>query len=336
MTPILVTGAAGFIGFHLSRRYLEAGRPVVGFDNLNDYYDVSLKQARLDVLKRNPAFEFVHADLADAAALNRLFEQHRFEVVVNLAAQAGVRYSLTNPQAYVESNLVGFVNVLEACRHHGTRHLLYASSSSVYGGVTKMPFSVHQNVDHPLSVYAATKKSNELLAHTYSHLFRLSTTGLRFFTVYGPWGRPDMALFIFTRAILAGEPIQIFNHGHMERDFTYIDDIVDGVFRLTDKLPQPDGNWNGDAPDPGRSSAPYRLYNIGNSRPAPLMQLIAVLENCLGIEAKKEFLPMQPGDVPATYADIVDLNREIGFQSQTSIETGVASFVAWYKEHYKC
>ena len=245
MTPILVTGAAGFIGFHLARRYLDAGRPVIGFDNLNDYYDVSLKHARLGVLKQNPAFQFVHADLADAAALNRLFEQHDFEVVVNLAAQAGVRYSLTNPQAYVESNLVGFVNILEACRHHGARHLLYASSSSVYGGVTKMPFSVHQNVDHPLSVYAATKKSNELLAHAYSHLFRLPTTGLRFFTVYGPWGRPDMALFIFTRAILAGKPIQIFNHGRMERDFTYIDDIVDGVFRLTDKMPQPDESWNG-------------------------------------------------------------------------------------------
>jgi UDP-glucuronate 4-epimerase len=335
MTPILVTGAAGFIGFHLARRYLDAGRPVIGFDNLNDYYDVTLKHARLGVLKQNPTFQFVHADLADAAALNRLFEQHGFEVVVNLAAQAGVRYSLTNPQAYVESNLVGFVNILEACRHHGARHLLYASSSSVYGGVTKMPFSVHQNVDHPLSVYAATKKSNELLAHAYSHLFRLPTTGLRFFTVYGPWGRPDMALFIFTRAILAGKPIQIFNHGHMERDFTYIDDIVDGVFRLTDRMPQPDVNWNGNAPDPGRSSAPYRLYNIGNSRPVPLMQLIAVLEKCLGVEAEKEFLPMQQGDVPATYADIDDLAREVGFEPRTGIEIGVARFVAWYREYYK-
>ena len=335
MTPILVTGAAGFIGFHLARRYLDAGRPVIGFDNLNDYYDVTLKHARLGVLKQNPAFQFVHADLADAAALNRLFEQHDFEVVVNLAAQAGVRYSLTNPQAYVESNLVGFVNILEACRHHGARHLLYASSSSVYGGVTRMPFSVHQNVDHPLSVYAATKKSNELLAHAYSHLFRLPTTGLRFFTVYGPWGRPDMALFIFTRAILAGKPIQIFNHGRMERDFTYIDDIVDGVFRLTDQMPQPDENWNGDAPDPGRSAAPYRLYNIGNSQPVPLMQLISVLENCLGVEAKKEFLPMQPGDVPATYADIDDLAREAGFVPRTGIETGVAKFVSWYREYYK-
>jgi UDP-glucuronate 4-epimerase len=336
MTPILVTGAAGFIGFHLARRYLDAGRPVIGLDNLNDYYDVTLKHARLGVLEQNPAFQFVHTDLADAAALNRLFEQHDFEVVVNLAAQAGVRYSLTNPQAYVESNLVGFVNILEACRHHGARHLLYASSSSVYGGVTRMPFSVHQNVDHPLSVYAATKKSNELLAHAYSHLFRLPTTGLRFFTVYGPWGRPDMALFIFTRAILTGKPIQIFNHGHMERDFTYIDDIVDGVFRLTDRSPLPDDSWNGDVPDPGRSTAPYRLYNIGNSRPAPLMQLISVLENCLGIEAKKEFLPMQPGDVPATYADIDDLAQEVGFQPRTGIETGVAKFVAWYKEYYKC
>lgn len=335
MTAILVTGAAGFIGFHLARRYLDAGRPVVGLDNLNDYYDVSLKQARLDVLRRNPAFEFIRADLADAGALNRLFAQCKFEVVVNLAAQAGVRYSLTNPQAYVESNLLGFVNILEACRHHGTRHLLYASSSSVYGGVTKLPFSVHQNVDHPLSVYAATKKSNELLAHTYSHLFRLPTTGLRFFTVYGPWGRPDMALFIFTRAILAGKPIPIFNHGRMARDFTYIDDIVDGVFRLTDRLPEPDDAWNSDAPDPGRSNAPYRLYNIGNSRPVPLMQLIAVLENCLGIEAKKQFLPMQPGDVPETYADIADLARDVGFSPRTDIEDGVAKFVAWYRDYYK-
>lgn len=335
MTPILVTGAAGFIGFHLAARYLDAGRAVVGLDNLNDYYDVALKRARLDVLRQRPDFQFVHADLADATALTALFAEHRFEVVVNLAAQAGVRYSLVNPQAYVESNLVGFVNILEACRHHGARHLLYASSSSVYGGVTKMPFSVHQNVDHPLSVYAATKKSNELLAHTYSHLFRLPTTGLRFFTVYGPWGRPDMALFIFTRAILAGKPIQIFNNGAMERDFTYIDDIVDGVFRLTDRLPQPDAHWNSAAPDPGRSAAPYRLYNIGNSKPVALMQLIAILENCLGIEARKEFLPMQPGDVPATYADIEDLSHEVGFEPRTGIETGVAKFVSWYRTYYK-
>lgn len=335
MTPILVTGAAGFIGFHLAVRYLDAGRPVVGLDNLNDYYDVTLKLARLKLLQQRGGFQFVHADLADSNTLTAMFAEQGFEVVVNLAAQAGVRYSLVNPQAYVESNLVGFMNVLEACRHHGTRHLLYASSSSVYGGVTGMPFSVHQNVDHPLSVYAATKKSNELFAHTYSHLFRLPTTGLRFFTVYGPWGRPDMALFIFTRAILAGKPIQIFNNGEMERDFTYIDDIVDGVFRLTDRIPEPDPNWNSDFPDPGRSAAPYRLYNIGNSKPVPLMRLITILENCLGIEAKKEFLPMQPGDVPATYADIEDLSREFGFQPRTSIETGVANFVSWYRAFYK-
>ena len=335
MTPILVTGAAGFIGFHLAVRYLDAGRPVVGLDNLNDYYDVTLKLARLKLLQQRGGFQFVHADLADSNTLTAMFAERGFEVVVNLAAQAGVRYSLVNPQAYVESNLVGFMNVLEACRHHGTRHLLYASSSSVYGGVTGMPFSVHQNVDHPLSVYAATKKSNELFAHTYSHLFRLPTTGLRFFTVYGPWGRPDMALFIFTRAILAGKPIQIFNNGEMERDFTYIDDIVDGVFRLTDRIPEPDPNWNSDSPDPGRSAAPYRLYNIGNSKPVPLMRLITILENCLGIEAKKEFLPMQPGDVPATYADIEDLSRESGFQPRTSIETGVANFVSWYRAFYK-
>lgn len=335
MTPILVTGAAGFIGFHLAVRYLDAGRPVVGLDNLNDYYDVTLKLARLKLLQQRGGFQFVHADLADSNTLTAMFAEQGFEVVVNLAAQAGVRYSLVNPQAYVESNLVGFMNVLEACRHHGTRHLLYASSSSVYGGVTGMPFSVHQNVDHPLSVYAATKKSNELFAHTYSHLFRLPTTGLRFFTVYGPWGRPDMALFIFTRAILAGKPIQIFNNGEMERDFTYIDDIVDGVFRLTDRIPEPDPNWNSDSPDPGRSAAPYRLYNIGNSKPVPLMRLITILENCLGIEAKKEFLPMQPGDVPATYADIEDLSRESEFQPRTSIETGVANFVSWYRAFYK-
>jgi UDP-glucuronate 4-epimerase len=336
MTPILVTGAAGFIGFHLAARYLDSGRPVIGLDSLNDYYDITLKRARLDQLRQRPGFQFVHVDLADATALTAVFEEHKLEVVVNLAAQAGVRYSLVNPRAYVESNLVGFVNILEACRHHNTRHLLYASSSSVYGGVTKMPFSVHQNVDHPLSVYAATKKSNELLAHTYSHLFRLPTTGLRFFTVYGPWGRPDMALFIFTRAILAGKPIQIFNHGKMERDFTYIDDIVDGIFRLTNQMPQPDPNWSSDTSDPGRSAAPYRIYNIGNSKPVPLMQLIKILENCLGAEAKKEFLPMQPGDVPATYADIADLEREVGFEPRTDIETGVAKFVAWYREYYKC
>jgi UDP-glucuronate 4-epimerase len=332
--PILVTGAAGFIGFHLALRYLKEGHHVIGLDNLNDYYDVNLKLARLEFLKRTEGFEFIHLDLADAAALSQLFHRHAFEIVVNLAAQAGVRYSLVNPQAYVQSNLAGFVNILEACRHNGTRHLLYASSSSVYGGVTKMPFSVHQNVDHPLSLYAASKKANELLAHTYSHLFQLPTTGLRFFTVYGPWGRPDMALFLFTRAMLAGSPIKIFNHGRMERDFTYIDDIIDGVFRLTDHLPKPDANWNGEQPDPGHSSAPYRIYNIGNSKPVPLMRLIAVLEECLGVKAKKEFMPMQQGDVPATFADIEDLRREVGFHPRTDIETGVAKFVAWYREYH--
>lgn len=333
-SPILITGAAGFIGFHLVSKYLKEGRRVVGLDNLNDSYDVNLKLARLGVLKQMPNFQFVRCDLDDANSLTELFREHKFELVVNLAARAGVRHSLIDPQAYVQSNVVGFVNILEACRLHGTRHLIFASSSSVYGGVTKMPFSVHQNVDHPLSIYAASKKANELLAHTYAHLYRLPTTGLRFFTVYGPWGRPDMAMFLFTRAMLAGEPIQIFNHGHMERDFTYIDDVVDGVFRLTDRLPEPDANWNGQEPDPGRSSAPYRIYNIGNSEPITLMQLIAVLEKSLGIEAKKEFMPMQQGDVPATHADIDDLEREVGFRPRTDIETGVAKFVAWYREYY--
>ncbi len=336
MPPILVTGAAGFIGFHLALRYLKEGRPVIGLDNLNDYYDVSLKLARLDVLKAQPEFRFVRADLSDAGAITELFRDHEFEVVVNLAAQAGVRYSLINPQAYVQSNLVGFANILEACRHHGVRHLLYASSSSVYGAVQKMPFSVHQNVDHPLSTYAATKKANELLAHSYSHLYGLPTTGLRFFTVYGPWGRPDMALFLFTRAILAGKPIQVFNHGDMERDFTYIDDIIDGVYRLTDHLPAPDPQWNPLAPDPGRSPAPYRLYNIGNSKPVPLLYLIEVLEKSLGTTAIKELLPMQPGDVHSTYADIDDIEREVGFRPRTDIEAGVASFVRWYRQFYGC
>lgn len=335
MTPILVTGAAGFIGFHLSSRYLRSGRQVVGLDNLNTYYDVTLKLARLDILKRMNGFQFIHGDLEDAELLMRVFDEHNFQVAVNLAAQAGVRYSLLNPQAYVQSNLLGFVNILEACRQHGVHHLLYASSSSVYGAVTKMPFSVHQNVDHPLSVYAATKKANELLAHTYSHLYRLPTTGLRFFTVYGPWGRPDMVPFLFTRPILEGRPIQVFNNGQMERDFTYIDDIIDGVFRLTDHVPIADSKWNSDAPDPGHSAAPYRLYNIGNSKPVQLMYLIQVLEDCLGVKAKKEFLPMQPGDVPATYADIEDLESEIGFKPRTAIEDGLAKFVAWYRDYYR-
>jgi UDP-glucuronate 4-epimerase len=335
MTAILVTGAAGFIGFHVVRRYLKEGRAVVGLDNLNDYYDPNLKLARLEQLKSMSGFQFVHANLADATALATIFREGKFEVVVHLAAQAGVRYSLVNPQSYVQSNLVGFANLLEMCRHHDTRHLIYASSSSVYGASRNLPFSIHQNVDHPLSLYAATKKSNELLVHTYSHLFGLPATGLRFFTVYGPWGRPDMALFLFTQAMLEGKPIKVFNHGQMKRDFTYIDDVVDGVFRLTNHLPAPDPRWDARLPDPGTSAAPYRLYNIGNNKSVPLMRLIAVLENCLGVEAKKEFLPIQPGDVLETYADIEDLHLEIGFRPCTDIEQGVAKFVEWYREFYR-
>jgi UDP-glucuronate 4-epimerase len=335
MSTILVTGAAGFIGFHVAQRYLKEGRPVVGLDNLNDYYDPNLKLARLEVLKSMPGFQFVRADLADAAALTPIFREGKFEVVVHLAAQAGVRYSLTNPQSYVQSNLVGFANLLEMCRHHCTRHLIFASSSSVYGASQNLPFSVHQNVDHPLSLYAATKKSNELLAHAYSHLFGLPATGLRFFTVYGPWGRPDMAVFLFTQAMLEGKPIKVFNQGQMKRDFTYIDDVVDGVFRLTDHLPVPDPHWNAKLPDPGTSTAPYRLYNIGNNKSVPLMRLITVLERCLGVEAKKELLPMQPGDVPETCADIDDLAREVGFRPRTDIEHGVAKFIEWYRAFYR-
>jgi UDP-glucuronate 4-epimerase len=335
MTPILVTGAAGFIGFHLARAFLQKSQEVVGLDDLNDYYDVRLKQARLDQLQAMAGFRFVRMDLADAAGITRLFAENRFGTVVNLAAQAGVRYSLVNPQAYVRTNIEGFVNILEACRRHNIRHLLYASTSSVYGAVTKMPFSVHQNVDHPVSVYAASKKANELLAHSYSHTFGLPTTGVRFFTVYGPWGRPDMALFLFTRAILAGEPIQVFNHGEMERDFTYIDDIVEGLVRLTERRPQPNPAWRGEDPDPATSLAPYRLYNIGNHTPVKLMHLIRVLEDCLGRKAQMELLPMQPGDVRATYADVDDLAREVGFSPQTPIEVGVERFVRWYREFYR-
>jgi len=335
MIPVLVTGAAGFIGYHLAAKFLEQGRPVVGFDNINDYYDVSLKHARLERLKKHNGFHFIEADLADQAAVEDMFRQHCFQTVVHLAAQAGVRYSLDNPRAYVRSNLDGFINILECCRHNRVQHLLYASSSSVYGAVTKMPFSVHQNVDHPVSLYAASKKANELMAHSYSHLFGLPTTGVRFFTVYGPWGRPDMALFLFTRAILQGEPIKVFNNGEMERDFTYIDDIVEGVYRLTDRVPSTDSTWDGDNPDPGTSRAPYRIYNIGNNAPVKLMRMIEVLEDALGKKAVKQFLPMQPGDVPATYADIQDLARDVGFRPETSIETGIQRFVAWYREFYK-
>ncbi|HEX5471117.1 MAG TPA: NAD-dependent epimerase, partial [Lacipirellulaceae bacterium] len=321
--------------FFVTRSLLARGTPVIGVDNLNDYYDVSLKKARLQLLQEHPAFCFRKLDLGDKEGVDKLFTEHHFSTVINLAAQAGVRYSLTNPYAYLHSNIEGFLNILEACRHTQAAHLIYASSSSVYGAVTKMPFSVHQNVDHPVSFYAASKKSNELMAHCYSHLFSLPTTGLRFFTVYGPWGRPDMALFLFTKAILDGQPINVFNHGHMRRDFTYIDDIVEGVVRLTDTVAKPNPNWKGDAPDPSSSLAPYRLYNIGNHNPVELMRLIEVLEECLGRKAKKNFLPIQPGDVPATYADVSDLEEAIGFAPRTPIETGVERFVRWYREYHK-
>lgn len=334
MTPVLVTGAAGFIGYHLAERLLREGRPVVGLDNMSAYYDVALKQSRLRALSERPGFTFVQADLADDAALKAEFDTHKFELVFNLAAQAGVRYSLKNPQAYVRSNLDGFVNVLECCRHGGVKHLVFASSSSVYGAVTKMPFSVHQNVDHPLSLYAATKKSNELLAHSYAHLYRLPATGLRFFTVYGPWGRPDMALYLFTKAILAGEPIDVFNNGEMERDFTYVDDIVESLVRVGDKPAAANAAWNGAAPDPATSNAPYRIYNIGNNAPVKLMRLIEVIEEATCKKAIKNFMPMQPGDVPATYADIEDLARDVGFAPRTPIEVGVKRFVDWYRGYY--
>lgn len=336
MRKILVTGAAGFIGFHLSRRLLQKGEEVVGLDNLNPYYDVTLKEARLSLLEKNGAFRFIRADIADRKAMAALFEAERPDIVVNLAAQAGVRYSLENPHVYVESNLVGFMNVLEGCRHQNVQHLVFASSSSVYGANTRMPFSVHDNVDHPLSLYAATKKANELMAHTYASLYGLPCTGLRFFTVYGPWGRPDMALFLFTRAILEGRSIDVFNEGRMERDFTYIDDIVEGVSRIMERIPAPDAAWNGARPDPAISFAPYRLYNIGNNRPVTLMDFIAILEGRLGRKAKKNFLPMQPGDVPATFADIDDLVADADFKPATSIEEGIGRFVAWYREYYRC
>ena len=331
---ILVTGAAGFIGFNTARRLLERGDEVVGLDNLNEYYDVRLKLARLEILKQMPGFRFVRLDLADRAGMNALFEQERFGRVINLAAQAGVRYSIENPLAYVDSNVVGFANVLEGCRHHGVEHLVYASTSSVYGANTKMPFSVHQNVDHPLSFYAATKKANELMAHTYAHLYALPVTGLRFFTVYGPWGRPDMALFLFTRSILAGEPINVFNYGHHRRDFTYIDDIVEGVVRTCDRVAIGNHAWDSDAPDPGSSRAPYRLYNIGNNQPVELMHYIHVLEECLGRKAELNLLPLQQGDVPDTRADIDDLQRDAGYTPATTVETGIRRFVEWYRGYY--
>lgn len=335
MEKILITGAAGFIGFHLSKRLLEEGRQVVGLDNLNDYYDPALKKDRLARLQQLPGFIHADIDLADRSAMPALFEQHDFDAAVNLAAQAGVRYSLINPHSYVDTNLVGFVNVLEGCRHTGVKHLVYASSSSVYGANTNMPFSVHNNVDHPVSLYAASKKANELMAHTYSHLFGLATTGLRFFTVYGPWGRPDMALFLFTKAILENRPIDVFNNGNMERDFTYIDDIVEGVYRLIDHLPEPNPDWTGDAPDPATSYCPWRVYNIGNNHKEKLMRYIEVLEECLGRNAEKNFLPLQDGDVPATYANVDDLVREVDFKPATTIEEGIRRFVDWYRDYYK-
>ena len=333
---VLVTGAAGFIGYHLSRRLLNEGCEVAGIDNLNDYYDVHLKEDRLAKLTPNKNFSFYQEDLSDLKALDRVFKEKQIDVVVNLAAQAGVRYSLENPHAYVDSNVVGFVNILECCRHNNVGHLVFASSSSVYGANTHMPFSVHHNVDHPVSLYAATKKSNELMAHTYSHLYGLACTGLRFFTVYGPWGRPDMALFLFTKAILEDKPIKVFNHGKMQRDFTYIDDIVEGVVRTMKHRPESNPAWSGDAPDPGTSYVPYKIYNIGNNSPIELIHFIEVIENALGCEAQKEYMDMQPGDVPATYADIDDLIADVGFKPQTPIEEGIEKFITWYKSYYNC
>lgn len=334
MAKILVTGAAGFIGYNTSERLLARGDEVVGLDNVNDYYDPSLKESRLARLNGKPGFRFFRMELGDREGVERVFREERFDRVIHLAAQAGVRYSLTNPHAYIDSNLVGFLHILEGCRHHGVQHLTYASSSSVYGANTAMPFSVHQNVDHPLSLYAATKKANELMAHTYSHLYGLPTTGLRFFTVYGPWGRPDMALFLFTKAILEGKPIDVFNHGKMRRDFTYIDDIVEGVIRTSDHTAESNPDWNSDRPDPATSKAPYRLYNIGNNNPVELMHLIGTLETALGRTAEKRMLPLQMGDVPATYADVEALVQDVGFAPRTPIETGVERFVSWYREYY--
>lgn len=335
MAKILVTGAAGFIGSHVSKVLLARGDEVVGLDNINDYYDVNIKYARLTKLEGNANFRFVKLDLADKEGMAALFAAEKFDKVINLAAQAGVRYSLINPQAYIDSNIIGFTNVLEGCRHNHVKHLVYASSSSVYGMNTTMPFSIHHNVDHPVSLYAASKKANELMAHTYSHLFNLPTTGLRFFTVYGPWGRPDMALFLFTKAILEDKPIDVFNYGKMKRDFTYIDDIVEGVVRVTDRIAAPNLEWTGAQPDPGTSSAPYKIYNIGNNNPVELMDFIRAIEVATGKEAIKNFMPIQPGDVPATYADIDDLVNDTGFKPATSVNDGIANFVSWYREYYK-
>ncbi|MBM0106154.1 NAD-dependent epimerase [Steroidobacter sp. S1-65] len=331
---LLLTGAAGFIGFHTAQILLARGDEVVGLDNLNDYYDVSLKQARLAILQKSPNFRFVKLDVADREGMAALFKQEKFQRVIHLAAQAGVRYSIQNPLAYIDSNVVGFANILEGCRHNGVEHLVYASTSSVYGANTKMPFSVHQNVDHPLSFYAATKKANELMAHTYAHLYQLPVTGLRFFTVYGPWGRPDMALFLFTKNILAGKPIDVFNYGNHRRDFTYVDDIAQGVVRAMDRVAQPNPNWSGDAPDPGTSKAPYRLYNIGNNAPVELMRYIECIETNLGKKAEKNLLPLQAGDVPDTFADVADLVQAVGYKPATPVEEGVRRFIEWYVGYY--
>ncbi len=335
MERILVTGAAGFIGFHLSKRLLDEGYEVTGLDIVNDYYDPALKYARLAILEKYPAFVFVKKNMADRKAMEELFAKGSFDVVVNLAAQAGVRHSLKDPYSYADSNLVGFLNILEGCRHNKVGHLVFASSSSVYGANTKMPFSVHDNVDHPVSIYAASKKANELMAHSYSHLYGIPCTGLRFFTVYGPWGRPDMALFLFTKAILEDKPINVFNYGKMERDFTYIDDIVEGVIRVMKRPAKPNPEWSGDTPDPGSSYAPYKIYNIGNNQPVQLMKFIEIIEETLGKKAEKNLLPLQPGDVPATYANIDDLIRDVGFKPDTPLDVGIPKFIEWYKDYYK-
>lgn len=332
---VLVTGTAGFIGSTLAKRLLARGDEVIGVDNMNDYYDVQIKKDRLAHLLPEPGFTDIRANIEDKAAIDNVFKEHKPQRVVNLAAQAGVRYSLINPHAYIDSNITGFLNILEGCRHFGTEHLVYASSSSVYGATTAMPFSVHNNVDHPVSLYATSKKANELMAHTYSHLFNIPTTGLRFFTVYGPWGRPDMALFIFTKKILAGEPIDVFNYGNHRRDFTYIDDIVEGVIRTLDHVAPTNPQWNGDEPDPATSKSPYRLYNIGSNNPVELLRYIEVLENCLGKKAIKNLLPLQPGDVPDTYADVDALINDVDYKPSTPVEVGIENFVKWYRDYYK-
>jgi UDP-glucuronate 4-epimerase len=333
-SAVLVTGAAGFIGFHVAQRLLSDGRKVVGLDVLNHYYDPKLKEARLEILKRHRDFTFVKLDLTDRAATKSLFAQHRFPAVIHLAAQAGVRYSLEHPHAYTDANVEGFVNVLEGCRHNACGHLLFASSSSVYGANTRLPFSVRDNVDHPISLYAASKKANELMAHAYSHLYRIPATGVRFFTVYGPWGRPDMAMFLFARAIVDGTPIKLFNHGKMRRDFTFVEDVSEAVVRLLERPPQGNPNWSGDQPDPATSAAPWKIYNIGNNNPEELLHVVSLLEKEFGRTVIKEMLPIQPGDVPATYADIADLEREIGFRPTTKIEDGVARFAKWYRDYH--